>query len=125
MRLRRVQPGRPHHNGSFGRREALVVRRHVVLLALGQPLVDLRPQDGTEVVTNDPSLCERLSAALKKSLGQEHIQKTEPLMGWLDCPNTKILPPGINGVQFYDSGTTAVEDDFGRRGLCPGSGHRV
>jgi amidohydrolase len=45
-----------------------------------EPLVDLS-EGGYDMVVNDPALCERLSGALKKSLGAEHIQKTEPLMG--------------------------------------------
>lgn len=46
-----------------------------------EPFVDLRPQDGSVVVINDPALTERLAAMLRTSLGESRVTTIEPVMG--------------------------------------------
>lgn len=46
-----------------------------------EPLVDLRPQDGSVVVVNDPALTARLAEVLRRSLGEERVRDIEPVMG--------------------------------------------
>jgi hippurate hydrolase len=45
-----------------------------------EPLVDIPPADGSEVVVNDPALADRLMASLKKSLGDAAVVKGQPTM---------------------------------------------
>lgn len=46
-----------------------------------EPLVDLRPQDGSDVVINDPGLVERMTSALAGALGAPRVRQIEPVMG--------------------------------------------
>ena len=49
--------------------------------ATREPTVLVREGESTDAVTNDPALCERLSAAMKRGMGDASVQPTEPMMG--------------------------------------------
>lgn len=46
-----------------------------------EPLVDFRPQDGSDVVINDPALTDRMAAMLRHELGEQRVRTIEPVMG--------------------------------------------
>ena len=77
-----------------------------------EPLVDLRPQDGSAVVISDPALTERLGSMLKKSLGAERVQVMEPVMGSEDfgvfgseagAPSIQFRVGTVNAELFADA----------------------
>lgn len=49
--------------------------------ATKEPTVLVREAEATDAVTNDPALCERLSAAMKRGMGEGAVVPGEPLMG--------------------------------------------
>ncbi|MCC6322660.1 MAG: amidohydrolase [Phycisphaerales bacterium] len=71
-----------------------------------EPLVDLSG-GGYDMVVNDPALCERLSGPLRKSLGAERVQKTEPLMGSEDF-GVFGATVGAPSIQFRIGATNAA-----------------
>lgn len=75
--------------------------------ATREPLIDLHQNDGYDVVTNDPTLSERLAGALRKSLGADHIRKTEPLMGSEDF-GVFGATAGAPSIQFRIGATNAA-----------------
>lgn len=80
--------------------------------ATKEPLVDLRPEDGSEVVNNDPALSERLAGALRRSVGAERVQMSEPVMGSEDfgvfgrvagAPAIQFRIGAVNAELFADA----------------------
>ncbi len=49
--------------------------------AAREPTVLVRENEGVDATVNDPALCARLSAAMKRGMGDEAVQPTDPMMG--------------------------------------------
>lgn len=85
---------------------ARIAKAEAAAAGAAEPLVDLS-EGGYDMVVNDPALCERLGGALKKSLGVEHVQKTEPLMGSEDF-GVFGAAAGAPSIQFRIGATSAA-----------------
>ena len=91
--------------------------------ATREPLIDHRPNEGYDVVTNDPALSERLAGTLRKTIGADHVKKTEPMMGSEDfgvfgvtvgAPSIQLRIGATNAALFADAKSK------GRSLLLPG-----
>ncbi len=80
--------------------------------ATREPLIDYRPNEGYDVVTNDPELSERLAGTLRKAIGTDHVKKTDPLMGSEDfgvfgvtvgAPSIQLRIGATNAALFADA----------------------
>ncbi len=90
--------------------------------ATREPTVVVRENEGVEATVNDPALCERLSAALKRGMGDEAVQPTEPMMGSEDFGVFGRVA-GAPGVQLrigaIEPGMFARAKEAGRLLLLP------
>ncbi|MFN0010704.1 MAG: amidohydrolase [Phycisphaerales bacterium] len=88
-----------------------------------EPAVLVRENEGTEATVNDPALSARLSAALKRGLGDAAVQPTEPMMGSEDFGVFGKVA-GAPGVQLrigvIEPGVFARAKEAGRLLLLPG-----
>lgn len=88
-----------------------------------EPLIDLRPHEGYEVVKNDPALTARLAAMLRASLGDGRVTDLDPVMGSEDfgvfgatarAPSIQFRIGSVNADLFADAAAK------GRTMLIPG-----
>lgn len=85
---------------------ARIAKGEAAAAGAAEPLVDFS-EGGYDMVTNDPALCERLGAALRRSLGDERVRKTEPMMGSEDF-GVFGAAAGSPSVQFRVGATNAA-----------------